>query len=309
MRKSSTSRVTITVGSSQDLALFFNCAINNLDVNWTVPSEANAGDRIYFMIPSILGPIQGYGTVDEKPIPSNDFGRRYRANVTDLQILEVPVRLDDLQERFPSWPYLGNAKAYTYVPSDLADDFTHFIDDYQSQPDWKVLLALESREETLDQAPEEERSGSYVDDEGDDGGEDEEWEEDEERIAVSIKRRRGQAVFRNKLRHVYNNCCAFTGYNCHHSLEAAHIKPYINSESNEISNGLLLRADIHTLFDLDLIGINNEGKIVLSELLLKTPLGEKGSYSYLDGQMAKLPVRDEHIPDLDALHDRLKRRR
>jgi predicted restriction endonuclease len=39
-------------------------------------------------------------------------------------------------------------------------------------------------------------------------------------------------------------------------LEAAHIMPYKGIKDNHAENGLLLRSDIHTLFDLDLIGIN-----------------------------------------------------
>jgi hypothetical protein len=39
-------------------------------------------------------------------------------------------------------------------------------------------------------------------------------------------------------------------------VEAAHIKPYRGPEDNDPSNGLLLRADIHTLFDLLLLSVN-----------------------------------------------------
>ncbi len=47
---------------------------------------------------------------------------------------------------------------------------------------------------------------------------------------------------------------------CHRlGVEAAHIRPYRGEEDNHIENGLLLRADIHTLFDLDLLGINPDG--------------------------------------------------
>ncbi len=42
-------------------------------------------------------------------------------------------------------------------------------------------------------------------------------------------------------------------------LEAAHIKPYRGDDDNHPENGLLLRADIHTLFDLDLLGIEPDG--------------------------------------------------
>lgn len=42
-------------------------------------------------------------------------------------------------------------------------------------------------------------------------------------------------------------------------MEAAHICPYRGEQDNHPANGLLLRADIHTLFDLDLLGINPDG--------------------------------------------------
>jgi hypothetical protein len=45
-------------------------------------------------------------------------------------------------------------------------------------------------------------------------------------------------------------------------LEAAHIKPYRGEKDNNLTNGLLLRADIHTLYDLDLLGIDPDKLIV-----------------------------------------------
>lgn len=48
---------------------------------------------------------------------------------------------------------------------------------------------------------------------------------------------------------------------CHHysyHIEADHISPYRAFEDNHPENGLLLRADLHTLFDLDLLGIHPE---------------------------------------------------
>jgi hypothetical protein len=38
-------------------------------------------------------------------------------------------------------------------------------------------------------------------------------------------------------------------------IEAAHISPYRGQEDQNAENGLLLRADIHTLFDLDFMGV------------------------------------------------------
>lgn len=49
--------------------------------------------------------------------------------------------------------------------------------------------------------------------------------------------------------------CMITGCALMDVVEAAHIKPYRGDDDNHPANGLLLRADLHTLFDLDLIGV------------------------------------------------------
>ncbi|WP_394678494.1 HNH endonuclease [uncultured Sphingobacterium sp.] len=92
-------------------------------------------------------------------------------------------------------------------------------------------------------------------------------EEDEEEYKISdedereitergIKLRRGQQKFRDSLLKRYNNTCIITGCKIVDILEAAHIRPYRVKNDNHPSNGLLLRADIHTLFDLNLIAID-----------------------------------------------------
>ena len=66
---------------------------------------------------------------------------------------------------------------------------------------------------------------------------------------------RGQQQFRNTLCKRYGPQCVVTGCNVLAILEAAHIKPYRGKNDHNPENGLLLRADIHTLFDLNLLGI------------------------------------------------------
>ncbi|HFU1224298.1 TPA: HNH endonuclease [Citrobacter amalonaticus] len=72
-----------------------------------------------------------------------------------------------------------------------------------------------------------------------------------------IKQRRGQKTFRDKLLNS-NPVCAVTGCELVDILEAAHIEAYRNDSHNDISNGLLLRSDIHTLYDLNHFAINPE---------------------------------------------------
>lgn len=78
-------------------------------------------------------------------------------------------------------------------------------------------------------------------------------------------------------------------------LEAAHIKPYQGEKDNYSENGLLLRADIHTLFDLDLLGI--EPKSLRIEL--HPSLSESAAYKNLAGKT--LRCSEKQRPSKDAL--------
>ncbi|MFP2908577.1 HNH endonuclease [Pyxidicoccus sp. 3LFB2] len=78
------------------------------------------------------------------------------------------------------------------------------------------------------------------------------------RVPREINARRGQPAFRKKLLERFKNTCVVTGCRLPDLLEAAHIAPYRGQKDHHPSNGLLLRTDIHTLFDLDLLGIEPE---------------------------------------------------
>ncbi|HHR0843562.1 TPA: HNH endonuclease [Klebsiella aerogenes] len=86
---------------------------------------------------------------------------------------------------------------------------------------------------------------------------------DDRRIAVlrQIKKRRGQKAFRDNLISQTAKC-AVTGCKIVDILEAAHISAYKNDTHNHVSNGLLLRCDMHTLYDLDLFAINPDSLII-----------------------------------------------
>ncbi len=91
------------------------------------------------------------------------------------------------------------------------------------------------------------------------------------RMLVSIVRRQGQSQFRERLIKAYKGKCAISGSDVEKALEAAHIIPYDGKKTNNTSNGLLLRADLHTLFDLKLITIDpSTMKVLISPELMKT---------------------------------------
>ncbi|MBW4487806.1 MAG: tetratricopeptide repeat protein [Trichocoleus desertorum ATA4-8-CV12] len=118
-------------------------------------------------------------------------------------------------------------------------------------------------------------------------------------ILVSIIRRQGQSLFRQKLLEAYNNQCAITDCGVEEALEAAHIIPYSENGSNQIVNGLLLRADLHTLFDLNLIAIEPKTyTVVLHPSLLQS------SYGGLHQKNLCLPSSTNYKPSQEALQQR-----
>lgn len=104
------------------------------------------------------------------------------------------------------------------------------------------------------------------------------------RIAASIVQRQGGAAFRASLIKAYGERCAITDCDAIDALEAAHIVPYRGPHTDAVENGLLLRADLHTLFDRDLLDVDPMSlRVTLSPALAKTVYGN------LEGKPVRLP--------------------
>lgn len=101
---------------------------------------------------------------------------------------------------------------------------------------------------------------------------------------AQVARRRGQAAFRAALLEAYDGKCCVTGCALKDALEAAHIAPYRGDHSHHVQNGLLLRSDIHTLFDLGLLVITEGYCVKLSTVAL-----EDDSYANLESRQLVLP--------------------
>jgi len=67
--------------------------------------------------------------------------------------------------------------------------------------------------------------------------------------------RLGQGAFRVLVTDAYTRRCAITGERTLPALEAAHIKPFSKTGPNQTANGLLLRSDLHKLFDLGYVTV------------------------------------------------------
>lgn len=121
------------------------------------------------------------------------------------------------------------------------------------------------------------------------------------RVVAEMVRREGQPKFRKDLMEAYGNRCAVTGCEIQNLLEAAHIVPYMGGHSNTVTNGLLLRADIHKLFDLALLYVEpDDATIRLSPVLYDS------EYGYLDGQRLASPAMPCQAPSRDALAFQVK---
>jgi Predicted restriction endonuclease len=121
-------------------------------------------------------------------------------------------------------------------------------------------------------------------------------EDGRKKIAREISVRQGQPKFRKDLLKAYNYQCAISGCEIQPILEAAHIVPYKGKETNHIQNGILLRADLHTLFDLQLISVNPITKIVSIDVSLKD-----SEYSIYNGIKLNLPKDIASHPSEEAL--------
>ena len=120
------------------------------------------------------------------------------------------------------------------------------------------------------------------------------------RIVRAICRRQGQQSFRKKLLHAYERRCAVSGCRTEHVLEAAHIIPYQGARTNHAQHGILLRGDIHTLFDLNLI------KVSPKDYRIEVDPGLRSSeYQVFNGKKIRLPKDRRQRPDIRALRERL----
>jgi putative restriction endonuclease len=115
-----------------------------------------------------------------------------------------------------------------------------------------------------------------------------------------IRPRLGQGAFRVLVTDVYDRRCAVTRERTLPALEAAHIRPYGDGGAHEAQNGLLLRRDIHSLFDAGYVTVTPDLKFEVSRKIKEEY--ENGRHYYeLHGQSITAPVNLNHRPDATVL--------
>lgn len=116
-----------------------------------------------------------------------------------------------------------------------------------------------------------------------------------------IRPRLGQGTFRVLVTDIYHRRCAVTQEKTLPALEAAHIRPYAHGGAHDPSNGLLLRRDIHSLFDAGYVTVTPDLRFEVSRRIREE--FENGKHYYaLHGQRIVVPEQLQYRPDSNALH-------
>ncbi len=121
-----------------------------------------------------------------------------------------------------------------------------------------------------------------------------------ERVNRQIVARRGQRAFREQLMVAYSRSCAVSGCAVADILEAAHITRYLGIKSNRLTNGVLLRADLHTLYDCGLLAFDPRTR----KVLLAPALAES-EYRAFEGLSLRQTLPPEAAPDRKAMQSHL----
>lgn len=172
----------------------------------------------------------------------------------------------------PSWPATGAQSGKTYS-----------TDNSESRALWQKVMALRdwSLPDLIAESSDDRATPRY--------GE-----------PVLIKPRLGQGAFRVAVIDAYGRQCAVSGGRVLPALEAAHIKPFGEGGEHEVANGLLLRRDIHRVFDAGYVTIDPDLRFVVSERV-KTDFNNGEEYRRLHGRTLIVPKDHRLWPSAAAL--------
>ncbi len=223
-----------------------------------------------------------YGHEFSEPIASTREGTEYKA-AFGLDYIEISARIEAAELR----PFeLTNSRQLSLRPCDLNGLIRYIArrdrNAEQVLRGWLNERALTLTDEDADLA----EPGDVLD--------------EREHRNLGILLRRGRKMFRDELIRRYGARCMISGCTAVALIEAAYIQPESAPKFNNPTNGLLLRSDLHTLFDLNLVGIDPARLVVtLHPDLLES------EYRSLEG--AALQVTNGRGPNRRALATRWER--
>jgi putative restriction endonuclease len=254
---------------------------------WRIASHqaARPGDRVYLFKQGV-GPrgIFGVGEIIEHPCrqadpTDNERRGAYEARISFDRLVDPDrgflLSLEEISDIIPN-ALLTTQRSGIGVPEDVANEIERRLA--------PLLVSM----------------SPICSEEADDPAFDPDSVEDlRERALRAIRIRRGQPAFRAMLLEAYGCRCVITGCAVKDVLEAAHITPYLGGTTNHTSNGLLLRADLHTLFDCGLLAIEPCKRMVVVAAALRT-----SSYGKIAGQPIRAPKNPINGPSKKNLEKR-----
>lgn len=115
-----------------------------------------------------------------------------------------------------------------------------------------------------------------------------------------VRPRLGQGAFRFVVTDAYQRRCAVTGERTLPALQAAHIRPFSESGPHEVGNGLLLRADLHSLFDRGYMTVTPDLRARISRRI-REEFENGRDYYALDSRDIRPPGRGFPTPQREYL--------
>jgi putative restriction endonuclease len=112
--------------------------------------------------------------------------------------------------------------------------------------------------------------------------------------------RLGQRGFQTTVFNAYHRRCAITGAKIWPALQAAHIRPVAEGGEHRIDNGLLLRSDVHTMFDRGYLAVDPSYRLLVSPRL-RDEFGNGDQFYAKAGQVIALPDRKPDRPHREFL--------
>lgn len=119
--------------------------------------------------------------------------------------------------------------------------------------------------------------------------------------AYPFRPRLGQGAFRVAVTEAYKRRCAVTGERTLPVLEASHIKPYAESGPHDVSNDLLLRSDMHILFDRGYVTVSRDMQVEVSSRIREEFENGRDYYAFHGKELAVLPSRELERPSAEYL--------
>ncbi|HMO41556.1 MAG TPA: HNH endonuclease [Kiritimatiellia bacterium] len=117
---------------------------------------------------------------------------------------------------------------------------------------------------------------------------------------TTITPRLGQGLFSLEVRDAYHGACAITNEHSSPVLEAAHIVPYARGGLHRVDNGILLRRDLHRLFDLGYVTVSSDYRFRVGSRL-RQEFNNGRLYYELNGQSIHLPGQTQLQPNKEYL--------